>query len=332
VTTGGNRRVIFARPPRAADLADCFDFASVAMPEPAPGQVAVKLRYLSIDAYMLPMLKGENPASPIVPGDTMYGRCIGTIVRSRSRLLQEGDTVLGVLPWQDFAVADDGRLERIADDGVPLTAHLGALGQSGITAWAGVVDVARAAPGETFVVSAAAGAVGSCAGQIARIKGCRVVGIVRGTTKRHYVMREFAFDACLDSRAPDFAETLARHADEIDVYFENVGGALLDAMLPRMRRHGRIALCGLVAQYGGDDAVPMRNLAALRRKCVRLEGFGVSDYLHRKADILAEIAGWMRSGLLKHAETLTHGLERAPEALAGLFTGGNLGKQIVVLV
>lgn len=326
-----NSCVIVRRQITSKVAPDDFELSTVPLSEPQSGEVLVRTAYLSIDAYMLTMLKGENPSQKILPGEPMKGRVIGEVVQSRHARWKPKDRILGVLDWSHFVTAKGDTLTELVDDGLPLTAHLGVLGSPGVTAWAGMVDIAGARQNEIVVVSAAAGAIGSIAGQIAKIKGCTVVGIAGGREKCRYVTDILGFDACVDYRASTFARDLAAVLpDGADVYLENVGGVVLDAVLPCLKHHARIAVCGLIAHYS-DQPVSLRHLVEIRRRRLNVRGFAVVDYLDRSEPIIAELRGWMKSGKLRNHETVAKGLAAAPGALVGLFEGANIGKQIVAV-
>lgn len=318
--------------PRSVEAAD-FSLEELVEPRPAAGQVSLQNLYLSIDPYLyLGLRQGPAANGAVRSGAPMRGRVLARVLASAAPAWQPGDVVLTVADWAERVVARPDALTRIqVTDDVALPAWLGPAGQSGITAWAGIVDVARATRGETVVVSAAAGAVGSVAGQLARLRGCRVVGIAGGAEKVRHVTEDLQFHACVDHRSADFVEALeAALPDGADVLFENVGGTVFDNMLARLNRRARIALCGLVSQYR-DPAMTLHHFHRLLGRGVRLEAFSVYDYNDRRGPIVAELVDLIRSGQLhwRHAES--PGLASAPAALVAVMNGTSLGKQVVRL-
>lgn len=325
-----NLCVIFDRRPDGAPRADDFHVEAREMPAEQDGTVLLQTLYLSIDPYMLLQMQAKGRYAGLAPGSPMHGRAVSRVLRSRSDAFKVGDHVIGYADWAEYNAAKPADLYKLDASRIPLPAFLGAVGHSGITAWAGICDVARPQPGETVVVSAASGAVGSVAGQIARIRGCRVVGIAGGPDKVRCVTGELGFDACIDYKQHGWVERLyAAVPDGIDVCFENVGGAILDAVLARLNQRARIALCGLVAQYVGGQAFSFQNFNALLSNAVTLKGFRVSDYLDRRDAILGELSGWVLDGRLSHREHIVSGIENAPAAFVAMLAGDKLGKQVV---
>jgi NADPH-dependent curcumin reductase CurA len=241
--------------------------------------------------------------------------------------------VVGYLGWQLYGVSDGTALMRIDDRDIPLTAYLGVMGMPGATAYVGLIDLGQPKNGETVVVSAASGAVGSVVGQIAKIKGCRAVGIAGGPEKCAYVTDELGFDACIDYKKGRLAEDLKAAAPKgIDVYFENVGGPIFDTVLARMNPFGRIALCGLISQYNALEPYGLKNVSSLLVNRIRLQGFIVSDYLARWPEAFKDIGQWLKEGRIKYRESIAQGIENAPAAFIGLLAGRNFGKQLVQLI
>lgn len=330
-----SRRIVYTpRAPGSLETAD-FSLQSAAAPVRDGEQVLLQPLYLSIDPYMVRLLKGQGSYfGRVAPGAAMRGRSISRVLESDAPQLRAGQVVLGETEWADRCWAPAQALTAIDEDsGIALSAWLGVAGHSGITAWAGMVDVAAAAHGETVVVSAASGAVGSVAGQLARVRGCRVVGIAGGPDKARHVVEDLGFHACVDYKSADFAGQLAAALPHgADVLFENVGGAVFDAVLPHLKRYARIALCGLVSQYAGPaQPLTLQHFDQLLNQAVRLQAFRVYDYLPRRDQILAQLVSLIRSGELRYRETVAQGLEAAPAALVAMMAGRNLGKQLVRL-
>lgn len=309
------------------------DFSLEGAKEPAihSGEVLLQNLYLSIDPYLyLGLRLGRKANGAVEPGSPMRGRVVAQVLESKDPKWRPGDIVLTVADWAERARAPAHSLTRIeATEDIPLSAWLGPVGQSGLTAWVGLVEVAKAKQGDTVVVTAAAGAVGSVAGQLARIRGCRVIGIAGGSEKVRHVIEELRFHQCLDYKAPDFSQQLAASVPHgVDVLFENVGGAIFDKVLPLLNRKARIALCGMVSQYR-DPAVTLDNFHRLLGTGVRLEAFSVYDYLPRRQRIISRLVELIRAQQLHWRCSETQGLSSAPDALAAVMNGGNFGKQVV---
>jgi NADPH-dependent curcumin reductase CurA len=295
------------------------------------GQVRVRNHWLSLDPYMRGRMdEARSYAPPQALGEVMQGGTVGEVMESRHADFKAGDEVVGRLGWQVYANAPARELRRIDTRRVPMQAWLGAVGMPGVTAWYGVNDILSPQPGQTLVVSAASGAVGSVVGQLARAKGARVVGIAGGAEKCRIVVGEFGFDACVDYKAGNLLGDLDRALDgaRIDRLFENVGGVCLDACLARMNTFGRIAVCGLISGYNGEP-IGLANVRSILVNRLHVQGFIISDHMDRWAPALAELAEIAATGRLRWRETVAEGLERAPEAFIGLLKGRNLGKQLV---
>jgi NADPH-dependent curcumin reductase CurA len=326
-----SREVRLARRPHGEPVPEDFELAEVELPEPGEGRLLVRNVFMSVDPYMRGRM---NDAPSYVPpfelGKVMYGGAVGEVVSGD----EAGTLVVHQLGWREHAIVDADRVQRAAvPDGVPASALLGALGMPGLTAWVGVTDIAPVAEGETVFVSAAAGAVGSVAGQIAKARGCRVIGSAGSLEKVAYVRDELGFDAAF-SHHDDVRAALREAApDGVDVYFDNVGGPQLEAAIGALNQHGRIALCGSVSQYNATAPAPgPRNLALLVGKRARLRGFIVSDHGDRDADFRAEVGALIGEGRLKLAETVVDGgIEAAPGAFAAMLRGEHLGKVVVQL-
>ncbi len=302
------------------------------MPVPGAGQCLVRVAYLSVDPYMRGRISGRKSyAAPVEIGQIMVGSVVGRVIKSNSDEVTAGDYVVGNLGWQEYAVASASELRRIDRAIAPLSVHLGVLGMPGLTAYHGLLRVAGVNSGETVCVSGAAGAVGSAAGQIARIKGCRVVGIAGGPRKCGWVRDELGFDAAIDYKSEDVGDMLDTACpDGIDVYFDNVGGPITDAVFPRLNVRSRVAICGQISQYNAvKPPLGPRLLWHFIVKRIRAEGFLVFDFQEHHEEALVEMAAWVRSGQLKYAETVADGIEYAAAAFIGMFGGANMGKQVV---
>jgi NADPH-dependent curcumin reductase CurA len=263
-------------------------------------------------------------------GEVMIAGGIGEVVASRSAGFAVGDFVFGRVGWQEYVVTDGAMTRKVTADRVPLSAYLGPVGVPGITAYIGLLDIGAPKAGETVVVSAASGAVGSVVGQMAKMRGCRAVGIAGGPAKCEYVTRELGFDACVDYKAGSVHDALRAAAPNgIDVYFENVGGPVLDAVLLQLNAFARIPLCGVVSQYNETQPYGVRHFGALLVNRVKLEGFIVSERMHRWPEAIGALEGWVAEGKLKYRETVSEGIRSAPAAFLGMLRGENFGKQLV---
>ncbi|MGE0700432.1 MAG: NADP-dependent oxidoreductase [Hyphomicrobiaceae bacterium] len=329
-----HRVIQYVRAPAGMPDESCFRMAEAPMPVPADGQVLVRTHYLSIDPYFRRMMGGGHGqyANPLKPSDVMVGRGAGVVVESRHPDVAPGDRVQGEFGWRENVVLDGRGLRKVPADLEPLSLSLGMVGQSGATAVVGLVDIAGIRSGETVVVSAAAGAVGSAVGQIARIKGCRAIGIAGGPDKCRHVVNDLGFDHCIDYKAgPIGPELTAAAPDGIDIYFDNVGGEILDAVMPHLSQNARVPVCGQISQYNADERQGLRNIGVVLDKCVTIRGFRIGNHLARRDAALEELMDWHRAGLLRHRETVAEGLESAPAALVNMLSGGNIGKQVVRL-
>ena len=331
-----NRRIVLASRPQGAPTLANFNLETTAVPEPGDGQVMLKTLYLSLDPYMRGrMSDAASYVPPVGIGEVMTGEVVGRIVASRTPDFAEGDLVAGRTGWQEIAVGDPTMVRKLADTGAPPSTALGVLGMPGMTAWAGLHNIGQPKAGETVVVAAASGPVGSLVGQIAKLRGARAVGIAGGAHKCAYVTGELGFDACVDHRDPAFPALLSEACPKgIDVYFENVNGAIWDAVFPLLNPFARVPVCGLVANYNKTELPPGPDRTALLfratlTKRLRLQGFIVWDFAAQEPDFLAEIGPLVRNGAIKHREDVTNGLDRAPEAFIGMLTGGNFGKTLV---
>ena len=331
-----NRQFVLASRPEGEPRPENFQLVESAVPEPKDGQVLLKTLWLSLDPYMRGrMSAAKSYAKPVEIGEVMVGGTVSEVVESRHKKFGKGDVVSGDTGWQDYALSDGTRLRKLDPRAAPVSTALGVLGMPGRTAYFGLLEIGQPKAGETVVVSAASGAVGAAVGQIARIKGCRVVGVAGGADKCRYVTDELGFDACIDHRAPELAERLAAACPKgVDVYFENVGGATWAAVLPLFNNYARVPVCGLVSHYNetelppGPDPTP-RLMRAVLTKRLTLRGFIIFDFAARTAEFEREMGGWVREGKIKYREDVVDGLEAAPAAFIGLLKGRNFGKLLV---
>ncbi|MGN6281644.1 NADP-dependent oxidoreductase [Frateuria sp.] len=332
-----NRQITLASRPVGAPTAADFALAERQVPVAGEGEVLLRNLYLSLDPYMRGrMSDAESYAEPMAVGDVMVGGTVARVVASNHPQWQAGDLVLAYGGWQDYALSDGQGLSRLDPGMAHPSLTLGVLGMPGFTAYMGLLDIGQPQPGETVVVAAASGAVGSVVGQIARLKGCHVVGIAGGGEKCGYVVDELGFDACADHRAEDFPQQLeAACRQGIDVYFENVGGAVFDAVLPLLNTKARVPLCGLIAQYNETDLPPGPDrlgllMRTLLTKRIRMQGFIIfDDYGPRFGEFLAAMGEWVRRGKIRYREDVVEGLENAPQAFIGMLEGQNFGKLVV---
>jgi NADPH-dependent curcumin reductase CurA len=327
------------RPTTEATLGN-FKLVTCETPALQDGQVLVRHHFLSLDPYMRGRMNDtKSYTAPQALGQVMGGGTVGEVVESRSPLFAPGDKVVGMGGWQTFSVVDataPGVLRTVDTTHVPLSYYLGAVGMPGVTAWYGLRNIIEALPGQTVVVSAATGAVGSAFAALAKTRNCRVVGIAGGPAKCQYATRELGFDACIDYKLHADAASLSSALKEacpdgVDGYFENVGGMVLDAVMLRMNDFGRIALCGMIAGYDGNP-MPMNYPALILRSRLRIQGFIVTEHLDVWPNALQELSNLVASGKLRPRESVAHGLAAAPEAFLGLLKGKNFGKQLVKLI
>ena len=328
-----NLQVVLASRPQGPVTENHFRFVESAMPLPDEGEVLLRNLFLSLDPYMrMRMNAGKSYAPPVEIGDVMVGGTLGEVLESKDPRFKKGEMVTGRMGWQLFATAPAHALRKVDTRGAPLSTALGVVGMPGVTAWYGLLRIGEPRPGETVVVSAASGAVGSVVGQIARLKGCRAVGIAGGEVKCDYVVDKLGFDACVDYKSPYFESNLREAApDGIDIYFENVGGRVLDVVLPLLNAFARIPFCGYVSEY--DESAPhgVLHLRSLLVSRARLQGYIISEHLDIWEEALADLSAWLAAGKLRYHETITNGLENAPAAFIGMLKGMNLGKQLVKL-
>ncbi|MES2298335.1 MAG: NADP-dependent oxidoreductase [Pseudomonadota bacterium] len=325
-------RIVLASRPRGQVLPENFRLETVPVPDLLDGQVLVRNHYLSLDPYMrgrMSAAKSYAPSQEI--GATMIGGTAGTVIASKHAQFAAGDAVVGMLGWAQMGACDGALLRKVDTAAHPIAAYLGVLGMPGMTAWYGLNQIMVPKPGNTVVVSAASGAVGSAVGQLAKLAACRAVGIAGGPEKCAYVVEELGFDACVDYKAGRLAQDLAEATpDGIDALFENVGGTVFDTSLARMNAFGRIALCGLISGYSGQE-MPIQNVRALLVKRLSLRGFIVTEHMDAWPQGLAELGALVSSGKLKYRESVAPDLAAAPQAFIGLLAGRNFGKQLVKL-
>lgn len=331
-----NRQICLRARPHGLPTPSCYEWRESPIPQPDDGELLIRNLYLSLDPGIRGwMADAPSYAPPIPVGAVMRGLTIGRIVESRAEGFAAGELVAGMHGWEDYSIAVAARVRRVPRQSeLPVTSYLSVLGSVGLTAYFGVLEVGRIKPGETLLVSGAAGTVGSLAGQVARIHGCRVVGIAGGPQKCAWLVDECGFDAAIDykgSAADDMAAALRAACPRgVDVYFENVGGPLLDTVLMQINQAARIVVCGMIADYN-RTAPPAgtQNLWQLVVKSARMEGFLVMNYRDRFAHAAAELTGWIRDGKLRYREHLERGLENAPQSLLRLFSGDHQGKLII---
>jgi NADPH-dependent curcumin reductase len=335
-----NKQFLLDNRPQGEATAANFKLVVAETPPLEEGQVLVRHHFLSLDPYMRGRMNdAKSYAAPQPLGKVMQGGTVGEVVESRSPRYQSGDKVVGSGGWQEYSVVNaeqSGALRKVDTTHVPLSHYLGAVGMPGVTAWYGLVRVIGPKAGETMVVSAATGAVGSAFGALAKVRGCRAVGIAGGAEKCRYAVEELAFDACIDYKEHKDAASLAKALKNacpngIDGYFENVGGMVMDAAMLRMNAFARIALCGMIAGYDGKP-VPMTYPQLLLTNRVKLQGFIVSEHMEDWPQALAELGTLVATGKLRPRESIAQGLESAPEAFLGMLKGKNFGKQLVKLI
>lgn len=332
-----NRRFLLASRPHGEPTAANFRLDTIPVPQPGAGQLLLRTVYLSLDPYMRGrMSDAPSYAPPVEIGQVMVGGTVSRVEASQHPDFSVGDWVLGYDGWQDYALSDGNGLRNLGPHLSHPSRLLGVLGMPGFTAYMGLLDIGQPQAGETLVVAAASGAVGSVVGQIGKLKGCRVVGVAGGAEKCRYVVEELGFDACIDHRAPDFADQLAVACPQgIDIYYENVGGAVFDAVLPLLNAKARIPVCGIIAHYNatglpaGPDRLPLLEGLILRKR-IRMQGFIIfDDYGSRFDEFLQQMSSWVEQGKIKFREDIVDGLEQAPQAFIGLLQGKNFGKLVI---
>jgi len=331
------RAIVLNSRPIGAPTPDDFRLRENPLPTPADGELLLRTLYLSLDPYMRGrMSDAKSYAAPVAIGDVMVGGTVSRVQTSNHPDFKEGDLVLGFSGWQDHALSDGTGLSKLDSKMEHPSLALGVLGMPGFTAYMGLLDIGQPKAGETVVVAAASGAVGSAVGQIAKLKGCRSVGIAGGPEKCRYVVDTLGFDACIDHHGANFAAELAAACPQgIDVYFENVGGAVFDAVLPLLNTSARVPVCGLIAKYNdtalpdGPDRLGLLARTILTRR-IRMQGFIIfDDYGHRYGEFIEQMSQWVQAGKIKFREDIVDGLEQAPQAFIGMLNGGNFGKLVV---
>jgi len=330
-----NRQIRLKSRPDAIPQADNFELVEAEVPPLAAGQLLVRNHYLGIEPAMRGWVSAvSNYSEPVPLGGVMRAFSAGEVTESRHPGFKSGDRVTGMLGWQDYAISNGAGIRRVPDHDLPLSLYLGVLGLNGLTAYFGLLDIGHPQAGETVAVSTAAGAVGSCVGQIAKLKGCRTIGITGGPVKTKLCSEEFGYDIALDYKAPDFEEQLAQALGAgVDIYFDNTSGAISDAVHHHLNTHARIVVCGTASVPTWDPwpAGPrIERLLLVNR--VRMQGLIIFDYEHRYDEALEALSGWVRGGRLHYREEILNGLESAPDAIAGLYRGENLGRRLINLI
>ena len=331
-----NRQIILVKRPSGKPQPDDFSLVDASVPVPEEGQVLCKTIYLSLDPYMRGRMNdSKSYADPVKINEVMTGGTVGQVLKSLSTNFQQGDIVYGYGGWQDYWASEGKALRKIDPELAPISTATGVLGMPGVTAYTGFLNIGQPKKGETVVVAAASGAVGSVVGQIAQIKGARAVGIAGSEEKCKFVTEEFGFDACVNHNSPDFAEALKNACpDGIDVYFENVSGKVFETVMPLLNDFARIPVCGLIALYNATELPPGPNLTPLLMRDILVKrltfrGFIVWDFAAQEKEALTELAKWIKEGKLHYREDIVDGLEKAPEAFMGLLEGKNFGKLVV---
>ncbi len=327
------QQIVLASRPQGVVSVNNFRLESVPVPALRDGEVLVRNHYLSLDPYMrMRMEDVKSYAAPQAIDEVMIGGTAGEVVESRNPHFAVGDKVVGMLGWTEMAVSDGVMLKKVDTTHIPLSAYLGVVGMPGMTAWYGLTKIIAPKAGDTIAVSAASGAVGTVVGQLAKLRGCRVIGIAGGKEKCDYVVNALGFDACVDYKGGNlFKDVKAAAPNGIDGLFENVGGVVMDAVLARMNPFGRIALCGLISGYDGEP-MPIHNTRVILSMRLMMQGFIISEHMDLWPQGLSEIGALVATGKLKYRESVADGLAAAPEAFLGLLRGKNFGKQLVKLV
>lgn len=332
-----NRRFVLAKRPQGMPTHEDIVLKEADVPQPGKGQLLLRTLYLSLDPYMRGRMDdAESYSAPLAIGDVIVGGTVCRVEQSEHPDYQQGDLVLAYTGWQDYAVSDGAGLQKLDANMEHPSWALGLLGMPGFTGYMGLTDIGNPQKGETVVVAAASGAVGSVVGQVAKLRGAKIVGIAGGAEKCRHVTENLKFDACIDHKAPDFAEQLKKACPQgIDVYFENVGGAVFDAVLPLLNTKARIPVCGVISQYNGknsafnEDRLPLL-MGTILKKRLRVQGFIIAqDYADRYPEFFKEMSQWIAEGKIQFREDVVDGLENAVEAFRGLLVGKNFGKLIV---
>jgi NADPH-dependent curcumin reductase CurA len=325
------REVRLVARPQGFPGEELFEIAETSIPDPADGQVLIRNAFFSVDPYMRPRMNDvRSYVAPFTLGEAMTGGAVGRVAVSRNSRYAEGDWVLHQLGWREWALSDGGAMRKVDPDLAPVSTALGALGMPGFTAWYGIFVLGEPKEGETVLVSGAAGAVGSAAGQMARIAGCRVIGSAGSEVKLDWC-RELGFDVGFNYREQTPRKALAELApDGIDIYFDNVGGEHLEAAIGALRTYGRVVACGSISRYNDAEPTPgPRNMFMVVTKRLRIQGYIITDHFDRFGEFLDQAADWYRDGRLAYRETVVEGIENAPKAFLGLLRGENIGKMLV---
>ena len=337
MTDSVNRRIVLASRPVGAPVAENFRLESDTIPTPSEGEILLRSVYLSLDPYMRGrMSDAKSYADPVAIDEAMVGGTVCQVIESKHPNFAQGEWVLAFTGWQDYGLSNGEGLIKMGTNPANPSYALGVMGMPGFTAYMGLLDIGQPKQGDTLVVAAATGAVGSMVGQIGKLKGCRVIGVAGGDEKCRYAVEQLGFDQCIDHKAEDFAEQLTAACDNgIDIYYENVGGKVFDAVMPLLNTGARIPLCGLISQYNatalpaGPDRMSML-MAQLLIKRIKMQGFIIfDDYAHRYGEFAAEMSKWLAEGKIHYREHLVEGLENAPEAFIGLLEGKNFGKLVI---
>ncbi len=321
-----NQRIVLASRPQGWVTPENFRLEKAPLPAAGEGEVLVRNLWLSLDPYMRGrMSESKSYVKGVEIGEVMVGQTVGEVIESRNKNLKPGEHVLTQLGWQLYGVTKEAT--KVDASRAPLSYYLGMLGMPGLTAYFGLKELGQPKPGETVVVSAASGAVGSVVGQLAKLWGCRAVGIAGGREKCDYVTRELGFDECIDYKSENLRERLK----EVDVYFDNVGGEMLDTLLARMKLFGRVVVCGMIADYNATEPYRVKNLRAVLVNRLKIQGMIVFDWKERYGEAMKALGGYYAAGKLKTRESVLEGLANAPQGLIALLKGGNFGKQLVKL-
>ncbi|MBA5761262.1 NADP-dependent oxidoreductase [Vibrio sp. 404] len=337
MTDSANRRIVLASRPVGAPVAENFRLENSNIPTPNEGEILLRSVYLSLDPYMRGrMSDAKSYADPVAIDEAMVGGTVCQVIESKHPNFDQGEWVLAFTGWQDYGLSNGEGLIKMGTNPAHPSYALGVMGMPGFTAYMGLLDIGQPKQGDTLVVAAATGAVGSMVGQIGKLKGCRVIGVAGGEEKCRYAVEQLGFDQCIDHKAEDFAEQLAAACDKgIDIYYENVGGKVFDAVMPLLNTGARIPLCGLISQYNatalpeGPDRMSML-MAQLLIKRIKMQGFIIfDDYAHRYGEFAADMSKWLAEGKIHYREHLVEGLENAPEAFIGLLEGKNFGKLVI---
>ncbi|MCL4106161.1 UNVERIFIED_CONTAM: hypothetical protein GTU68_058467 [Idotea baltica] len=331
-----NKRFVLASRPAGKPTAENFRFETQPIPELQDGQMLLRTRFLSLDPYMRGRMNaGESYAERVELGDVMVGGTVCEVLKSRNNAFAKGDIVSAFTGWQEYAVSDGAGVSKVDPRIVQPSMALGVLGMPGLTAYVGLLDIGQPKAGDTVVLAASTGAVGSLVGQIAKLKGCRVVGIAGAEEKCRYAVDVLGYDACVSHYDDDMAQQLAAQCpDGIDVYFENVGGSSWEAVMPLLNKYARVPVCGLIAHYNQTELPPGPDRMSMLQgliltKSIKMQGFIVSDYVERVPAFVQDMSQWLAQGKVKYKEDVVDGLEKAPTAFMGLFKGANFGKLVV---